>query len=195
MKRTSELYERYRKDIRPKLQKELGIKNPMQIPQIQKICVNVGMGSYLQKLNSKDFSFVEENLTNITGQKPVLRKSKMSVSNFKVREGQPIGLSVTLRNQEAYNFLHKLINVAYPRVRDFRGVARNCFDKDGNCSVGFKDHTAFPEGKKPEDSRKIHGMQVSIITSTSDIEHSRKLLESLGFPFKKPVKPEAHKES
>ncbi|MBT3349346.1 50S ribosomal protein L5 [bacterium] len=189
----SELFERYRKDIRPKLQKELGIKNPMQVPKILKICVNIGMGSYLQKLGSKDYSFVEENLSNITGQKPVVRSAKKSVSNFKLREGQTVGMSVTMRNNQAYNFLHKLINVAYPRVRDFRGVSGNCFDHEGNCSVGFKDHTVFPEGKQPEDSRKIHGLQVTIVTNSKNPEHNRALLDSFGFPFKKSVKPAPEK--
>lgn len=179
------LYDRYKKEIIPALEKELGIKNPMQIPALEKVCINIGMGSYLQKLGAKDFSFVEENLQALSGQKPVVRKSKMSVSNFKLREGQPVGLSVTLRGPAAYNFIDKLIHVVYPRVRDFRGVNRNIFDKKGNCSLGFNDHTVFPEGKQPEDSRKIHGVQITIVTSTDNKDHSEKLLEMFDFPFKK----------
>jgi large subunit ribosomal protein L5 len=184
----SELYEKYLKEIRGKLQKELGIKNPMEVPKIKKITINAGIGSYLQKLGSKDASYVVECLSNIAGQKALLNKAKMSISNFKLREGMPVGVSVTLRNENAYNFLYKLINLVYPRVRDFRGVNRNVFDKDGNCSVGFKDHTVFMEIDKPENSNKTFGLQVSIVTSTKNEEHSRKLLEEFGFPFKKSVK-------
>lgn len=189
----SSLFQRYQNEIRPKLQKELGIKNPLQVPSIEKICINVGMGSYLQRLGSKDFSFVEENIKRISGQKPVVRKAKLSVSNFKLREGQPVGISVILRRDMAYNFLEKLIHIVYPRVRDFRGVNRNVFDSHGNCSVGFSDHTVFPEAVVPEDSRKIHGLQVTIITSTSDADHSHRLLESFGFPLKKPLAPQEEK--
>ncbi|MCF7831045.1 50S ribosomal protein L5 [Candidatus Gracilibacteria bacterium] len=185
MKIKSKLYERYQKEIKASLQKELGIKNPMQVPKVQKVSINIGMGSYLQKLGSKDFSFVEKNLELISGQKPVVRNAKKAISNFKLREGNPVGISVTLRGQEAYNFIDKLIHVVYPRVRDFRGVRRNVFDKDGNCSLGFTDHTVFPEGTNPEDSRKIHGIEVTIVTSTKNSDHSRALLESFGFPFNK----------
>lgn len=188
MKTKSKLYERYQKEIKASLQKKLGIKNPMQVPKIEKVCINVGIGSYLQRLGKKDFSFVEENLRLISGQKPVVRKAKVSVSNFKLREGNPVGISVILRGQEAYNFIDKLINVVYPRVRDFRGVNRNVFDKNGNCSLGFLDHTVFPEGIPPEDSRKIHGAEVTIVTSTNNSDHARSLLESFGFPLKKTQK-------
>lgn len=181
----SDLYAQYVNEVRPKLQKELGIKNPMQVPRITKISLNVGMGSYLQRLGSKDTTYVQENLEAIAGQKPVVRNSKMSISNFKLRKGMPVGVSVTLRNQSAYNFLYKLIHVVYPRVRDFRGVPRNIFDKDGNCSFGFSDHTVFPEVTVPEDSRKVHGLQVTIVTNTKNPEHAQKLMEAFGFPFKK----------
>ena len=191
MKITSELYDQYQKEIRGKLQKELGIKNPLEVPTIEKIVLNIGMGSYLTRLGSKDYSFVEDNLTRIAGQKPVVRKSRLSISNFKLREQMPVGVSVTLRDQAAYNFLYKLIHVVYPRVRDFRGVNKNIFDKEGNCSLGFKDHTVFPEGTTPDDSRKIHGLQVTIVTSTNNAEHSKALLDAFGFPFKKAQAPAA----
>ncbi|MCF7917661.1 50S ribosomal protein L5 [Candidatus Gracilibacteria bacterium] len=187
MKVKSLLYERYKKEILPALAKELKIKNPMQIPAIKKVCLNIGMGSYLQRLNAKDYSFVEENLTRIAGQKPVVRKSKRSVSNFKLREGQPVGISVTLRGHMAYNFIDKLIHVVYPRVRDFRGVSRDIFDKEGNCSIGLNDHTVFPEGVLAEDSRKIHGLQITIVTSTDNAKHAETLLDMLDFPFKKKI--------
>lgn len=185
----SPLYDQYVNEIRAALQKEFGIKNPMQVPRVEKVCINVGMGSYLQKLGSKDFSFVEDNIARIAGQKPVVKRAKLSVSNFKLRQGQPVGVNVTLRGQEAYNFLYKLINVVFPRVRDFRGVKRNIFDKDGNASFGFNDHTVFPETVVPEDSRRVHGVQVTIVTSSKDGEKSRRLLEMFGFPFKKKFVP------
>lgn len=185
----SALLEQYQKDIRPKLMKDFGIKNPVQVPRIEKVCINVGMGSFLQKLGSKDYSQVEENLALISGQKPVVRKAKVAVSNFKLREGMPVGLSVTLRQTSAYNFLYKLINVVYPRVRDFRGLeSKSCFDKDGNCSFGFNDHTVFPESLRTDDSRKIFGLQVTIVFNTNDKAQNLQLLTEFGFPFKKSAK-------
>lgn len=183
----SRLYDAYMTEVRPQLMKDLGITNAMEVPRVEKVVINVGMGSYLRKLNSKDYSFVLDNITNIAGQKPVVQKAKLSVSNFKLREGQPVGVSVTLRKKAAYNFLDKLINIVYPRVRDFRGVRSVCFDKFGNCSVGFKDHTVFPEGKLPEDSRKIHGVQVTIVTLATDKDGAKALLDAFSFPFIKPV--------
>ncbi len=179
------LYDKYLKDICPALQKSLGIKNQMDVPRIEKIVIASGIGSYLQKLGSKDPSFVVENVTQITGQKPILRKAKKSVSNFKLREGMPVGVSVTLRNKDAYDFLYKLINVVFPRVRDFRGIKNNIFDAKGNCSIGFNDHTVFPEVSIPEDTRKIHGIQVTIVTTAESADHGRALLTEFGFPFKK----------
>jgi len=185
----SELYEKYQKEIRGKLQKDLGIKNPMDVPKIEKIIINAGIGSYLQRLGSKDASYVEECLSDIAGQKTLLNKAKISISNFKLREGMPVGVSVTLRKENAYNFLYKLINLVYPRVRDFRGISGSPFDKDGNCSIGFKDHTVFMEMEKPENSNKVFGLQVTIVTSTKNKEHSKALLTAFGFPFiKKTVK-------
>lgn len=182
------LQEQYQNEVRAKLQKEFGIKNPMQVPSIQKICINVGMGSYLQKLGSKDYSFVTDNLTRLAGQAPIVREAKQSVSNFKLREGMPVGMAVTLRREAAYNFLYKLIHVVYPRVRDFRGVDTNTFDKDGNCSFGLRDHTVFPETTRTDDARKVFGLQVTVVFNTSEKEQNKRLLEEFGFPFKKSVK-------
>lgn len=178
----SELQQRYQKEIQPKIIEDLGMKNVMQAPRIEKVVVNVGMGSYLQRLGTKDFSTVEDTLVKITGQKPVLRKSRLSVSNFKLREGMPVGMCVTLRGDSAYDFLDKVINVVFPRVRGFRGVKRNIFDKDGNCSFGFSEHTVFPE-VDVEDPRKVHGVQVTVVTSTRDRGHTEKMLEEMRFPF------------
>jgi len=182
---TSTLKTEYTETIRPALQKELGVKNVMQVPKIEKIVVNAGMGSYLQKMNSKDYSFVVENIERITGQKAVVKHAKLSVSNFKLREGQPVGVMVTLRGDKAYNFLAKLIHVTLPRVRDFRGIKTNIFDKSGNCSFGFPDHTVFPEGIMPEDARKTFGFQITVCTSANDEKSAKALMTSLGFPFKK----------
>ncbi len=176
------LLERYAKEIAPQLQKDLGMKNVMEVPKIEKVCVNVGMGSYLQRLGTKDYSLVEQTLLQITGRKPVLRKARLSVSNFKLREGMPVGLSVTLRKDEAYIFLDKIINIVFPRVRGFRGIKRNIFDKSGNCSFGFADHSVFPEIDL-EDARKAHGVQVTVVTNARESAHAEKLMEAMGFPF------------
>jgi len=181
----STLYDKYEKEIRPALQKSLGIKNKMDVPRIEKVVIASGIGSYLQRLGSKDPSFVVDNLTQISGRKPVLRNSKKSISNFKLREGMPVGVSVTLRNKDAYDFIYKLINVVFPRVRDFRGIKNDIFDAKGNCSIGFNDHTVFPEVSIPEDARKIHGIQVTIVTTAKNPEQGKALLSEFGFPFKK----------
>ncbi len=180
----SQLYEQYQKEIAPKLQKEFGMTNVMQVPKIEKVVVNIGMGSYLQRLGTKDYSHVEEAMTAITGQKPVVRKARLSVSNFKLREGMPVGLVATLRGDNAYYFLDKVINIVYPRVRGFRGVKRSIFDKDGNCSFGFTEHTVFPE-ISVDDARKVHGVQVTVVTNTKDKKYTERLLEEMGFPFVK----------
>ncbi|PID70887.1 50S ribosomal protein L5 [bacterium DOLZORAL124_38_8] len=184
----SPLYDLYVNEIKAQLQKDLGLKNPVNVPRVEKVVVNVGMGSYLQKLGTKDFSMVEENVARLTGQKPVVKRAKMSVSNFKLREGQPVGIMATLRGDAAYNFLYKMINVAYPRVRDFRGQNPNVFDDKGNCTVGFSDITVFPEAIVPENSSRVHGVQVTIVSSSKDATHTKALLDAFGFPFKKTAK-------
>ncbi len=178
------LLEKYQKEIAPKLMKELGLKNPMELPRIEKIAVNVGIGSYLQRLGKKDPAEVEEAIAQITGQKPNVRNARMSISNFKLREGMPVGVSVTLRKDAAYNFLDKVINIVFPRVQGFRGVKRKIFDKNGNCAIGFKEHTVFPEINL-DDGRRVHGVQATIVFSGSNPDHNLKLLEALGFPFVK----------
>ena len=174
----------YNAEVVAQLQKELGLKNTMEVPRIKKICVNVGMGSYLQKMGKNAQEKVEKNLALITGQKPVVKKSRLSVSNFKVREGMPVGAMVTLRGKRASNFLYKMIHVVYPRVRGFMGVKKNIFDAHGNCSIGFNDYTVFPE-TPVDDSGKPHGLQVTIVIDSKDPAHSRRLLEVLKFPFRK----------
>lgn len=185
----SNLFQRYQKELSPALAKSLGIKNAMQIPRIEKICVNVGVGSYLQRIGKKDTAEIEADIAAITGQKPVVKKARMSVSNFKLREGMPVGVSVTLRKESAYNFMDKVINVVFPRVQGFRGVKTAIFDTNGNCSFGFKEHSVFPE-ITVDDGRKVHGVQITVVFNSKDAEANKKLLESMGFPFRKAANTE-----
>lgn len=173
--------ENYSKKILPELAKELSIENPMQLPTIEKIVINMGIGSYVAAGN-KDFSSLKNDLALITGQLPKVNHARKSVSNFKLREGMPVGLMVTLRGQRMYDFLEKLIGIVLPRVRDFRGVSSKSFDKNGNFNFGIKEHTIFPEVPQL-DVVKSHGLQVTIKFRTQDKEHSLALLKKLGFPF------------
>ncbi|MBU1152091.1 50S ribosomal protein L5 [Patescibacteria group bacterium] len=177
------LKEKYLKEVIPQLQKELGIKNIHALPKIEKVKINIGIGTYV-KTHNKDYSNVVDNLAAIAGQAPVINKARMSVSNFKIREGDAVGLSVTVRGQRMYDFLTKLINVVFPRVRDFRGISPKSFDGNGNYSLGFKEHTVFPE-ISPDEVSKLHGVQVSISTTAKNNEEGFALLSALGFPFKK----------
>jgi len=173
--------ENYSKKILPELAKELGIENPMQTPTIEKIVINMGIGSYVAAGN-KDFSNLKNDLALITGQLPRVNHARKSVSNFKLREGMPVGMMVTLRGQRMYDFLEKLIAIVLPRVRDFRGVSSRSFDKEGNFNFGIKEHTIFPEVPQL-DVVKPHGMQVTIKFRTKGKEDSKALLKKLGFPF------------
>jgi len=182
MAKAVDLKTRYLNDIVPALKKELNESNTMAIPKVTKVTLNIGIGTYV-KSHNKDYSNIVENLTMITGQKPVLNKAKKAVSNFKIREGDIIGMSVTLRGKRMYDFLNKLINIVFPRVRDFRGISKKAFDGNGNYSIGFKEHIVFPE-ISPDDVIKIHGVQVCVSTNAKDNEHGLALLSALGFPFK-----------
>lgn len=173
----------FKEVIAPKLKEELKLKNVNAVPKIKKITLNVGIGSIIQK-GSKDFSFVVDNITKITGQKPVVIKARKSISNFKVREGNPVGVVVTLRGKRMYDFLNKFINITAPRIRDFRGFPKNSFDGHGNYSLGLKEHIMFPE-INPDDVLQIHGIQITISTSGVTDEKAVKLLEGFKFPFKK----------
>ncbi len=177
----SRLQKQYREKVIPALQEQFGYKNIMRVPKLKKVVLNVGYGR-----NLKDPSFIEnieKTLRTITGQSPVHNKSKKSISNFKIREGQKIGISVTLRGKKMYDFIQKLISVTLPRVRDFRGLNRESFDKKGNYTLGFKEHIAFPE-IKGDSIEKIHGLQIIINTSANNKEEGEALLGKLGFPFK-----------
>lgn len=170
--------------ILPKIQKELGLKNTMEVPRITKINVNVGIGSRLK--TSKDYNDVIENITAITGQKPVVTMAKKAISNFKLRENTPNGIKTTLRKKKMMDFFNRMVNVALPRIRDFQGFSEKIFDGHGNMSIGIKDCSIFPE-VNPDDLSHIHGMSISIITSANDDDSARALLKALNFPFKKPV--------
>ena len=181
----SRFYTKYKKEVVPELKAELGYKNIMQVPKINKVILNIGYGRH-----AKEKSFIDnavKTLEVITGQKAVHNKAKKSISNFKIREGMDIGASVTLRGKRMYDFLDKLVSVTLPRVRDFRGIDPKAFDKQGNYTVGFKENIAFPEIKS-DAVDQIHGLQVVINTNARNIEEGYKLLDKLGFPFKKEIK-------
>ncbi len=174
--------EYYQKEIIKQLQEKFDIKNIMAVPKVEKIVLNVGFGRH-----SKEKDYIENvvsTLTAITGQKPILTKAKISVSAFKVRKGMVIGAKVTLRGKRMYQFLEKMVHVAFPRVRDFRGIEKKLVDMQGNLTVGFKEHLAFGEIKS-DDIDKVHGLEVSVVTSANNREEGLELLSLLGFPFKK----------
>ena len=176
------LYEKYKKEIAPALQKELGYKNLMQVPKVQKVVVNAGIGRFVKEPRFIDN--VENTISKITGQKPIRTKAKKSISNFKIREGMEIGVAVTLRGPRMYQFLEKLVSITLPRVRDFRGLSEKSFDKNGNYTIGFKENLAFPE-IKAEELEKIHGLQITINTNAKNRIEGKALLVHLGFPFTK----------
>lgn len=175
------LQELYQKEIVPSLVKELDLNNVMQVPGVTKVVVNVGVGDALD--NGKLLDEAVRDLTNITGQKPLINKSKRNIANFKLRTGAAIGTSVTLRGYKMWSFLDRLMNVALPRVRDFRGVSPNSFDGRGNYTLGITEQLVFPEVKYDEVS-KIRGLEVTIVTTAQDDEAGRALLRKLGMPFK-----------
>jgi large subunit ribosomal protein L5 len=168
----------YAKTVLPVLMSEFGYTNKLAAPRIQKVIVHVGTGNRDAKL----VEVAEETLRRITGQQPVRTKAKKSISNFKLREGQIIGVKTTLRGPRMYDFLNKLVNVTFPRVRDFRGLPESIVDKTGNASVGFKEHIAFPEISSDEVER-IHGLEVVIDTTAKNRAEGLALLKALGFPF------------
>jgi len=172
----------YTKEVRKKIADQFGIKNAMAIPKVEKVVLNMGMGDAIQ--NSKLLDAAVDELGQITGQKPVVTKAKKSIASFKLREGMSIGTRVTLRGDKMYEFLDRLINIALPRVRDFRGVPTRAFDGRGNYTLGIRDHLIFPEidaGKVD----KSKGMNITIVTTAKNDEQARFLLRELGMPFGK----------
>jgi large subunit ribosomal protein L5 len=174
------LRELYREHIVPTLQKDLGYQNVMQVPRLQKIVVNVGMGEALQ--NAKSLDAAVEDVTIITGQKPIVTRARKSIASFKLREGNPIGIKVTLRGDRMWDFLDRLCNIALPRQRDFRGISPDAFDGRGNYTLGLREQLVFPEIDYDKID-KIRGMEITIVTSAQTDEEGYQLLRHLGMPF------------
>lgn len=179
---TSRLKDKFTKDVAPALVEKFNYANVMEVPKIDKIVINMGMG--VAKDNPKALETAIEELKLITGQSPVETKAKKSVSNFKLREGMSIGAKVTLRGERMYDFLDKLMNVALPRVRDFRGVSKTSFDGRGNYALGIKEQLIFPEIDYDKVDR-INGMDIIIVTTANNDEQAREFLSLMGMPFKK----------
>ena len=178
---TARLRERYKKEIQPAVMKDLGIENPMAAPRLVKIVVNMGVGEATQ--NAKVIDPAAGEIGQITGQKPVVTKARKSIAAFKVREGMPIGVMVTLRGDRMYEFFDRLVNVALPRVRDFRGVPTKSFDGRGNYTLGVRDQLIFPEIDYAK-VEKLKGMNITIVTSAGSDDHARTLLKHMGMPFR-----------
>ena len=178
----SRLKEKYQQEVVPALRKEFNYKNPMQVPGVHKVVVNIGMGEVIQ--NAKAMDAAVSDLATITGQRPVITRAKRSVAAFKLREGMQIGCMVTLRGDHMYQFLDKLVNVALPRLRDFQGVSPEAFDGRGNYTLGLREQLVFPEIDYDKVD-KVRGMEVSIVTTARTDEEGRRLLKLMGMPFKK----------
>lgn len=175
-------YDTYQKKVLPILKQEFGTENALALPRLDKVVLNVGAGKSL--VDAKFLENAKTTLEKITGQKPVFTKARKSISNFKIRLGMNIGVKVTLRREKMYDFLDKFINVTLPRVHDFRGVPKTAVDKQGNLNIGFKEHIMFPE-IKATDIDGIHGLEVTIVSKGANRAGSIRMLELLGFPFRK----------
>ena len=176
------MQEKYNTEVVPALRKAFDLKNIMQVPRIQKVVVNIGMGEAMD--NPKSLEAAVSDLTTITGQKPIMTKARKSIANFKLREGRLIGTKVTLRGDRMWSFLDRLMNTALPRVRDFRGVSGNAFDGRGNYTLGLRDQLIFPEIEYDKID-KLRGMEVTIVTTAKDDDQARTMLQLLGMPFSK----------
>lgn len=175
-----QMKDRYTKEIVPVLAKEFGLHNGMQVPRVEKIVVNIGVGEALD--NAKALDAAVEDMTTVTGQKPVVTKARKSIANFKLREGRSIGVRVTLRGERMWSFLDRLVNVALPRTRDFRGVSANSFDGRGNYTLGIREQIIFPEIHYDKID-KLRGLEVTIVTTAPNDEQGRRLLQLMGMPF------------
>jgi large subunit ribosomal protein L5 len=178
----SQLKERYKKEIIPKLMKSGGYKNIMQVPHLDKVVLNIGLGEATQ--NVKVLEAAERDLTAISGQHPIITRAKKSIAAFRLRSGMPIGLKVTLRGERMYDFFDKVVNVTLPRMREFQGVPQNSFDGRGNYTLGIKEQLIFPEIDYDKID-KTRGLEISIITTAETDDEGRHLLEALGMPFQK----------
>ncbi len=177
----SSLKEKYKKEVIPALRETFGYANPMQVPALDKVVLNMGLGEAIQ--NSKIIDSAAADLALIAGQRPVITKARKSIANFKLREGMPIGCMVTLRRGKMYDFLERLINVSLPRVRDFRGISGKAFDGHGNYSLGIKEHIIFPEINYDQ-TDSIKGLNISIVTTADTDKEGKELLRLFGMPFK-----------
>ena len=182
------LKQRYLEEIRPKLIERFGYSSPMQAPRIEKVTVNMGVGDAKQDSNMLEAATSQ--LATITGQKPNIRRARKSIAQFKVREGMPVGVAVTLRGERSYEFLDRLMSVAIPRIRDFRGLSRRAFDGRGNYSLGVREQLIFPEIDYDEIDQ-VRGLDITITTSAASDEESMALLEELGMPFARDSRQEA----
>jgi large subunit ribosomal protein L5 len=174
--------QRYQNEIAPALMKALKLDNVMEVPRIQKVVVNIGLGEAMD--NAKALDAAVADLNQIAGQKPVITKARKSIANFKLREGRAIGAKVTLRGERMWSFLDRMMNIALPRVRDFRGVSPDAFDGRGNYTLGFREQLVFPEIEYDKID-KLRGLEVTIVTTARTDDHGRELLQMLGMPFRK----------
>jgi len=179
--RPARLRVRYRKETVPALMKELGFKNPNQVPRVDKVVLNMGLGEALS--NNKILESAVDQLAAITGQKPVITKARKSIANFKLRQGQSIGAAVTLRSERMFEFMDRLFNVALPRVRDFKGVSPKAFDGKGNYTMGIREQIIFPEINYDQ-IEKVKGLNITFVTTAGNDEHAMALLKHLGMPFR-----------
>ncbi len=175
------LAKRYEEEIRPQLQKEFGLKSAMAVPRLEKIVVNVGLGEAVQ--NPKLIDQAVEDVARVAGQRPVVTRARKAIANFKLRAGMPIGVSVTLRRDRMYEFMDRLIHVALPRVRDFRGLSTRGFDGRGNYTLGIREQVIFPEIDLDK-VEKVIGMSVTFVTTAENDEQGKRLLDAFGFPFR-----------
>ncbi len=181
------LKEKYKKEVAPELKKELGFKNVTQCPKLQKAVINVGTGHWVTKDSSRRdevMGKITEDLKIITGQKPQIRPAKKSISGFSLREGMPVGLRVTLRGERMYNFVERLINIVFPRVRDFQGIKKSSVDKNGSITIGISEQLVFPE-ISADDTDFFFGMEVTIVTTAESKEEGIQFLTKMGIPFVK----------
>lgn len=176
------LQEKYQKEVKGALAKEFDIKNTFAVPKLEKIVINMGVGA-LSK-NQQQMDALKKDLATVTGQMPSVRNAKVSIASFSLRAGMPVGLSETLRGERMYSFFDRLTSIVLPRLRDFKGVSLKSFDKMGNYTLGFEEHTLFPE-IDPTKSANAHGFEITIVTTAKDAEKSKRLLELMGMPFVK----------
>ncbi len=177
------LQEKFRKEVIPEMQKKYSIKNPMAVGTLEKIVINMGVGEAIGDVKILDRA--AEDLAMITGQKPVIRRAKKAISNFKLRENLPVGCKVTLRRKMMYEFLDRLVNISLPRIRDFNGVSKKSFDRAGNYSLGITDHGIFPEIDAGARDHRIQGMDITIVFNGGNVEQNFEVLKQLGMPFTK----------